>query len=161
MLHTYTGKKCCARAIFPPLAGRLCSEQDFTYGQVRLDLSEPVRSPALGGNALLRVFPRHRYATLGLTANNSHFHFSSGITHWEMRAMRSFHHTEKCEMHNTKCGLLNEKWRLALRALRHGPEHRVFNGSCNILKIKNDTVKLLGGLSWIDADSLSDMIPVS
>jgi hypothetical protein len=65
MLHTYTGKNRCARAIVRPLAGRLCSEQDFTYSQVRLDLSKPVRSPALGGNALLRVFVRHRHATLG------------------------------------------------------------------------------------------------
>ena len=52
MLHIYTGKNRCARAIVPPLAGRLCSEQDFTYGQVRLNLSESLRSLALGGNAL-------------------------------------------------------------------------------------------------------------
>lgn len=31
--------------------------QDFTYGQ---DLSEPMRSPNLGGNALLRVFSMRR-----------------------------------------------------------------------------------------------------
>ena len=42
MLHTYTGKNRCAHAIGHHL--RLCSEQDITYGQVRLNLSEPVRS---------------------------------------------------------------------------------------------------------------------
>jgi len=42
MLHTYTGKNRCARAIARHL--RPCSEQDFTYGYVRLDLSESVLS---------------------------------------------------------------------------------------------------------------------
>jgi hypothetical protein len=42
MLHIYTGKNRRARTIARHL--RLCSEQYFTYGQVRLDLSEPVRS---------------------------------------------------------------------------------------------------------------------
>ena len=43
-LHTCTGKNRCAPAIARHL--RLCyrSRQDFTYGQVRFDLSEPVRS---------------------------------------------------------------------------------------------------------------------
>lgn len=44
--------------------------------------------------------------------------------------------------------------------LDHGPEHRVFNGSGDILKIKNNAVKLLGGLPWIDADSPTDLVPV-
>jgi hypothetical protein len=52
MLHTYTGKNRCARAIVPPLAGRPCSDRTSRTVKVRLDLSEPVRSPALGGNAL-------------------------------------------------------------------------------------------------------------
>jgi hypothetical protein len=43
MLHTYTGKNRCARAIVPPLAGRPCSEQDFTYGQ---STPRPVRACA-------------------------------------------------------------------------------------------------------------------
>ena len=52
MLHTYTGKNRCARDSTPSAAalGRELGPngarpgQDFTYGQVRLDLSEPVCS---------------------------------------------------------------------------------------------------------------------
>jgi hypothetical protein len=44
MLHTQTGKNCCARMIVPPVAGRACSEQDLTYGQVLFILSQPART---------------------------------------------------------------------------------------------------------------------
>ena len=37
----------------------------------------------------------------------------------------------------------------------------MFNSFGNIFKLEDYGVKLLGGLSWIDADSLSDLIPVS
>jgi len=42
MLHTYIGEYCCARATASHL--RLFEKQDFMYGQVQLDLSEPVCS---------------------------------------------------------------------------------------------------------------------
>lgn len=57
--------------------------------------------------------------------------------------------------------MTDEKWRLALRALSHGPKHRVFNSCGNIFKLEDYGVKLFSGLSWIDADSLPDPIPVS
>ena len=44
MLPTQTGKNRCARVIVPPVAGRACSEQDLTYGQVLFILSKPVRA---------------------------------------------------------------------------------------------------------------------
>jgi hypothetical protein len=84
MLHNYTAKNRCARALVPPSAGtaalgrepfssETCRRahvespraellgpngtrlgQDFTYGQVRLDLSEPVRSPPKAERTLAR-----------------------------------------------------------------------------------------------------------
>jgi hypothetical protein len=44
MLHTQTGKNCCARVIVSPLAGRACSEQDLMYSQVLFILSQPARA---------------------------------------------------------------------------------------------------------------------
>ena len=44
MLHTQTGKNRYARVIVPPVAGRVCSEQDLTYGQVLFILSQPARA---------------------------------------------------------------------------------------------------------------------
>jgi hypothetical protein len=42
MLHTQTGKNCCARVIARYL--RACSEQDLTYGQVLFILSQPAHA---------------------------------------------------------------------------------------------------------------------
>ena len=58
-LHTYTGKNRCAPAIERHL--RLCEEQDFTYGRTC------PRLRAATSGALLRVFPRRRHTTLGLS----------------------------------------------------------------------------------------------
>jgi hypothetical protein len=64
-LHRQKPLRSCDSA---PSAAVLAS--DRTSRTVRIDLSEPVRSPALGGSALLRVFSWRRYATLGLVTRN-------------------------------------------------------------------------------------------
>ena len=47
-----------------------------------------------------------------------------------------------------------------LGAPRHSSEHRVLNGSNDILQLKDYAVELLSRLSWIDADGFPNPVQV-